>query len=342
VNPNHLSELLERAAASVTPAETDPAAKLVNLGRRSVRRRRLWVVAAGVAALAAVALPFALTPSQRPEPPVTSRVDFGGLAISVPKGWKATEVPIFSTCTAQPRTIYLAPKFDFSYGQPSEGPPGAEPVECPGTGKEWIAVVQKGFGVSVNPNQLMAKDGQLLEVEKLDDYGGSNPDVWLYNSFSKPFETPAVFISGTEEARGRLINNITWPAGPPAPPGGGLALPRRITSATADEVTDAPPNNRMVVATDAKTLNQIRSALAGLREPVPADEACELKKPGSIGIALTDGENDSASVVIGDETCPVAVSTAGGQVRVPPGLGKQLLDLIVASDKAAGEHPKKN
>ncbi|WP_212988303.1 hypothetical protein [Actinoplanes auranticolor] len=322
--------------------ETAPAAKLVSLGRRSVRRRRSWAFAAGVALVATVALPFVLLPREKATLPPATTVNFGGLAISVPKGWKAIEVPIFSTCTAQPRTVYLAPKFDFSYGQPSEGPPGDnKPVECPGKGKEWIAAVQSGFsGVSVNPQQLMAKDGQLLEVQKLDEYRPSEPDVRLYGSFSKPFVTPTVFISGPDEARDRLIKNITWPAGPSAPPGGGLALPSRVTSGTAEEVTDGPPYHRMVAASDAKTLNQIRSALAALREPVPTDEACDLKKPGAIGIILSDGENDSAHVVIGDETCPVAVSTGGGQVRVPPELGKQLLALIVASDKAATERAR--
>jgi hypothetical protein len=40
-------------------------------------------------------------------------------------------------------------------------------------------------------------------------------------------------------------------------------------------------------------------------------------------------------VVIGDATCPQAVSTGGGRVRVPPGFGEELLDLIVASDRPA-------
>jgi hypothetical protein len=343
VSPNHVRELLERTAASVTPRETTPASKLVSLGRRSIRRRRAGAVAAGVALVALVALPFVLASPDRPAPAAASTVNFDGVTISVPKGWKAIKVPVFSSCTAKAHTIYLAPKFDFSWGQPSEGPPGSnKPVECPSKGKEWIAAVQSGFsGVSVNPERLMAKDGQLIEVEKLDEFGSLDPDVGIYKSFSKPFQTPAVFISGNEQARGQLIKKITWPAGPPAAPGGGLALPKRVTSATADQVTDGPPVNRMVVATDAKTLQQIRRALAALREPVPAGEACELKKPGATGIVLTDGKNDSATVVIGDEACPVAVSTGGGQVRVPPGLGEQLLALIVASDNAASAHAKK-
>jgi hypothetical protein len=344
VNPSHVSELLERAAASVTPAETDPASRLLTLGRRSVRRRRSWVVAAGVAVVAAIALPFALAPHEERAVPAVTTVYFRGLTISVPKGWKAIKVPIFSTCSAQPRTIYLAPKFDFSYGQPSEAPPGADKVvKCPGNGKEWIAAVQSGLDVvPVNPERLMAKDGQLLDVENVDDYGHTNPDVGLYNSFSKPFTTPTVLISGSEQARSGLIKNITWPAGPAAPPGGGLALPRHVTSATANQVTDDPPNNLMVVATDAKALKQIRSILAAQRQPVPAGEACDLNKPGAIGIVLTDGKSESDTVVLGDAACPVAVSTGGGEVRVPPGLGKQLLSLIVASDKATSGRAKKN
>ena len=52
MNPNQLSELLERAAASVTPTETDPASRLVRLGRRSVRRRRAWATVGSLAAAA--------------------------------------------------------------------------------------------------------------------------------------------------------------------------------------------------------------------------------------------------------------------------------------------------
>jgi hypothetical protein len=121
---------------------------------------------------------------------------------------------------------------------------------------------------------------------------------------------------------------ITWPAGPPAPPSGGLALPDRITSVT----TDVPPTNGMAVATDAETLTRIQTKLAELRDPVPAGEECTLRKPGSVGISL--GE---VTVVLGDATCPQAISTGGGRVRVPAGLGKELLDLIVASDRAATE-----
>jgi Sigma-70 region 2 len=126
----------------------------------------------------------------------------------------------------------------------------------------------------------------------------------------------------------QVMVRITWPAGPPAPPSGGLALPDRITSVT----TDVPPTNGMAVATDAETLTRIRTKLAELRDPVPAGEECTLRKPGSVGISL--GE---VTVVLGDATCPQAISTGGGRVRVPAGLGKELLDLIVASDRAATE-----
>ncbi|MGC1212097.1 MAG: hypothetical protein WA890_12625, partial [Micromonospora sp.] len=138
---------------------------------------------------------------------------------------------------------------------------------------------------------------------------------------------------GDEKDREQLLKRTTWPAGPMAPAYGGLVLPDRIASATSEM-----PG--MVGATDAKTLAQIRTTLAELRDPVPAGEECTLQKPGVIGISL--GEVSAAqappmavTVVLGDATCPQAISTGGGRVRVPAGLGKDLLDLIVASDRAA-------
>lgn len=70
MNPTHVSEQLERAAASVTPSETDPTSHLVRLGRRSVqRRRRAWGTAGSVtAAIAAVvALPAGTAAPDRSE-----------------------------------------------------------------------------------------------------------------------------------------------------------------------------------------------------------------------------------------------------------------------------------
>ena len=54
--------------------------------------------------------------------------------------------------------------------------------------------------------------------------------------------------------------------------------------------------------------------LAELRDPVPAGEECTLPKPGSVGISV--GE---VIVVLGDATCPQAISTGGGRVRSRPG-----------------------
>jgi hypothetical protein len=70
-----------------------------------------------------------------------------GVTIDVPEGWKAVEVPTFSTCTAKPRTTYLAPKFDFSYGQPSEGPEaGNAVVDCGAMWRgRWTLFTGPGF-----------------------------------------------------------------------------------------------------------------------------------------------------------------------------------------------------
>ena len=83
-------ELLERAAASVTPAEVDPAARMLTLGRRSVRRRRILAAAGSFAAVVAavVALPLVMAVQDRPDTAASREkvVSFGGLSVVVPKG----------------------------------------------------------------------------------------------------------------------------------------------------------------------------------------------------------------------------------------------------------------
>ncbi|WP_334553043.1 hypothetical protein [Micromonospora sp. CPCC 205714] len=330
MNPTHVSELLDRAAASVTPSETDPASRLVSLGRRSVRRRRRAFGTAGSVAVAAavaavVALPQVSAPPDRSEAAGTT-VSLGGLSVAVPEGWRTSEVTTFDPCTAEPHTVYLAAQWDPRATRPTSGPPGAAPFRCKSDGQAWMAVVQKGVAAPVSPNRLVVKDGQLLLVEQRDQY--MIPSMWTYRAFTDEIQATTAFISGDEKGREQLLKRVTWPAGPAAPASGGLVLPDRIASAT----TDVPPTNGMVVATDAKTLTQIRTALAELRDPVPAGEECTLQKPGAVGISL--GE---VTVMLGDATCPQAISTGGGRVRVPAGLGKDLLDLIVASDRAATE-----
>ena len=330
MNPADVSELLDRAAASVTPSESDPASRLVSLGRRSVKRRRRAWAAAGVVAVAVaavVALPVAMAAPDRSDVagPRGAPISFGGLSITVPEGWRTSRVTTLDVCAAEPRTVYLATRWDF--GQwPSEGPPGAIIPPCTGGDQAWMALVQKGVArAASSPNRLMVKDEQLLEVEQPDSY--RSPSMWAYRAFNDEIQATTAFVSGDEQGREQLLQRITWPAGPPAPPSGGLMLPERITFAT----TDAPPSNGMVFVEDAETLTRIRNALAELRDPVPADEACTLQKPGPVGI----GFDDEVTVVLGDATCPQAVSTGGGRVRVPAGLGKELLDVIVASDRAA-------
>jgi hypothetical protein len=122
-----------------------------------------------------------------------------------------------------------------------------------------------------------------------------------------------------------------WPAGPAAPPAGGLALPDHL----ANVLGEAP---QMVTAMDAKTLNQIRTTLAGLHDPVPAGRACVIQGRGTVSLAL----NETTYVVFGDASCPQAVSSAGGRVRVPAGLGRHLLDLVAASDLAAAKRKHGN
>ena len=343
MNPTHVSELLERAAASVTPTETDPASRLVSLGRRSVqRRRRAWGTAGSVAAVVAavVALPLGTAAPDRSEAvgsPGTT-VSLGDLSVAVPEGWRTSNVTTFDPCMAEPHTVYLAERWDPGYRRPGSGPPGNTPLKCKSEGQAWMAVVQKGVAQYLTPNRLLVKDEQLLQVEQ--PAQDRVTSMWAYRAFNYEDLATTAFISGDEKDREQLLKRITWPAGPAAPASGGLMLPDRITSATSEM-----PG--MVVATDAKTLTQIRTTLAELRDPVPTGEECTLQLPGAIGIGLGEVSAGqvppmAVTVVLGDATCPQAISTGGGRVRVPAGLGKELLDLIVASDRAAAERATKD
>lgn len=322
MNPVDAHELLDRAAVSVTPAESDPAARMVSLGRRSLRRRAWAAVGSAAAVLAAaVAVPLAITVPDRVDESGAT-VSFHGLSVVVPKGWQTSRVDMFNPCTAGPRTVYLAETWDLGFGaRPSSGPAKGTTVACTPPDQAWLAVVHVGVSLLVNPTQLVVKDGQPLQIEQPDP--STFPSMWAYRTIAE-FQAPTAFISGDEKSREQLLNRVSWPVGRPVPLGGGLALPDRITSAT----TDVPPNNHMVVTTDARTLNQIRAKLAEQREPVPPGEECTLKKPGSLGISL--GE---VIVVLGDASCPQAISTGGGRVQVPAGLGQELLDLIVAGQQ---------
>ncbi len=306
MNPNEITELLDRAASSVTPAGSDPVTTMVRLGRRSANRRRAWAaaVATGVVALA---VPLALGFPGDAKPTPSTTVAFGGLTITVPDGWKTTKAARFDPCTAKPDTIYFVDTVEPSHA-------------CAPSDQAWIAVQPEGTGGLLSPPVLVSKDANVLEGE--DTMNG----LWRYRAFGGAGTTAGLVLPDLpEKRRSELLELTTWPAGPAAPPGGGLTLPKTITSVSID----APG---VPTATDAKTLNRIREQLAGLTEPVPAGEECVLKSPGSVGL----GFNDGIIVVLGDATCPQAVSDHGGRVRVPASLGKELFDEVLKNNSPAG------
>src|SRR5689334_23453454 len=95
-----------------------------------------------------------------------------------------------------------------------------------------MALVERGINPSLDPEQLVVRDEQLLQVEHAGTLGVTS--TWTYRPYTGPIEATAALISGDEEGREALLKRITWPAAPPAPAPGGLALPDRITSVTAD------------------------------------------------------------------------------------------------------------
>jgi hypothetical protein len=321
VNHSEVGELLDRAAAAVTPAEPDPAARLARLGRRSVRRRRAVWGAAG-AATAVLAVAPAVTPPRVTAPPPDApavTVALSGLAVDVPDGWRTSEVPSFDPCTAQPRTVYLAA----TYAE-SGAFRGVRGGDCEAAGQEWIAIVTKGVGVASNsPDRLTVKDGRLLVAEP--EPMAEATMWWSYRVFDRQPRAVTAFISAAgDQDRDRLLEHVTWPTGDPAPSAeGGLKLPRRITIA----ISDVPPSNGMRVARDPETLSRIRAKLTALHDQVPVGEECDIRKPGLVGVDFGD-----VTVVLGDASCPQAISTAGGRVRVPPGLGQEVQALVVEGE----------
>ena len=320
---NHVSELLDRAAASVTPAETDPAARLVALGRRSVRRRRSLGAAGFVAAAVAavVAVPVVMGIPNRPDATgaTGSTETFGGLTVAVPKGWKTSRVDGFDPCTAQRNTVYLAQRWGAGRApQPMDTLGG-----CEAEGRTWMVIVKVGAGRRLTPDRLIVKDGQPIQQSGF----GLVDSMWTYAAFGNDAEATTAGISaGDDQGREQLLQRVTWPAGAPAPRSGGLALP-----ATLDSVLGESP--QMVTGQSASTLAQVRTRLAQLREPVPAGEECVLEGPGMVALLLNESRDrpaDSITVVLGDATCPQAVSTGGGRVKAPAELGRQLLSLLEA------------
>lgn len=333
MSPQHAKELLDHAAASVTPAETDPAARLVSLGRRSVRRRRAWGAAGAVAVAAAVAavvaLPQLMASHEEPATAADPAVSLGGVSVTVPEGWRTITVANFNPCTAEPHTLYLATGWGDDRSRELRAETrGRPPSVCVTTDQAWMAVVRNGVPQYLSPNLMVVKDGKLVQMEQ--PYTTTTDSMWAYRDFTEEDRATTVFVNGDQKEREELLEHVTWPPDPAAPASGGLRLPDHITSATSEA-----PN--MVFAADAKTLTQIRTALAELRDPVPAGEECTLQRPGSLGISLGD-----IIVVLGDAKCPQAVSTGGGRVRIPPGLARDLLDLIVASDRAAAKQAHKD
>src|SRR6478752_7731159 len=108
MNDLDAAALLERAAASVTPALTDPGHRLADVGRRRERRRRrTW--GAGVMALvvAAVAVGVAtpvlhrvhdVLPASRPAH--GTKASFGSLTLVLPGDWRVEAGADADVCTA--------------------------------------------------------------------------------------------------------------------------------------------------------------------------------------------------------------------------------------------------
>jgi len=297
---------------------------------------------------------------------------FAGLSIDLLQGWTAQEVDAFDACTAKPRTVYLAKTWQRLEKSPPPAPgsgPGTTPPEqglrCAIPKGPWMTVV-KGPRRGMVQAELVVGNGTTLEVEEQPYPGVFNYQPFMISSaraaadaeglnrtlasladpetrddpmseaakaeFEASFVT-TVHIAGDPTVREDLLEQVTWPAEPPAPASGGLALPDRILGAGTDPGKAVNPEGDSI---DRPALARIRAALADL-PPVPRGQECDLTKPHVYGFSLNERTRGASAgdvrIVIGDKTCPQAVSSRGGRVAVPDQLGKQIYDLLMANPR---------
>ncbi len=334
MSQDELTRLLARAAASVTPTAHDPGRELAERGRRSLRRRR-QMIGSGVlsAAVAVTALGVVTAPSPGPFDPGLARssgaaaapagqtVRHGDVSVVVPPGWRVSRTDDFDPCTAQQDTLYLTRTW-----APLEGPRAPAP-RCPQARVTYMAVVLEGEPKAVNPALLTFRAGRPVQVDDYRQLGA----VTVYREFTPQHRPTTAVISGDEATKRRLLDGVTFGSARPVSGSAGLGLPERPTNV----LSAARVSYGMVNASDAPTVRAIRAQLAALRDTgAPADPSCDLTHRNSVGLAITDDTDDpGVTVVIGDASCPYAVSTKGGPVPVPADLAERLRAMVVASDR---------
>ncbi len=322
MSEDHIAALLRRAADTATPSTADPAPQLVRRARRRLLRRRALGVAGVAVATAGVVTGTAVLapgPADRgvvvdrsaAQAPTGTPRSFAGVTVVVPDGWTTSEVGVFDECTAEPRTVYLAKDW-----QPRGPGSLTDSSRACGPTQPWMAIVETGEGLSIPPERLVVSGSALLQVTP---FGASSSSYRPFVSGTGPAATTA-YISAAPQTHADLLQRVSWPAG--APRSDRLSLPARIT----DVVVGRLPNI-MIDLDDAGRIQQVRRLLEAQRTPVPAGRECPLDAEHTLGLSLS-GDATDALVIVGDATCPQAVSSHGGRVRVPPTLQEELLRLV--------------
>jgi hypothetical protein len=290
---------------------------------------------------------------------------FAGLSIDPLQGWTVEKVDAFDACTARPRTVYLAQtwqRLEKSAPPKPDTPPGGTPpdqgLRCTIPDGPWMTVV-KGPRRGMVQAELVVGNGTTLEVDEQPYEGVFNYQPFMISAAEaaaqaeglnrvvasladpKTRDKPrseaearasfvtTVHIAGDPSVREDLLERITWPAEPAPPASGGLALPDRILSA----VTEPRKGGSMVASAEKPALAEALAALADL-PAVPRGQECDLTKPHVNGFMLNERPKGASAtdvrLIIGDRTCPQAVSSRGGRVAVPDQLATKIFDLVAA------------
>jgi hypothetical protein len=326
---DRMKELLDRAAGEVRPREPDPVGAV--LGRVRVARRRR-IAGAAVAAVAACAVavgavvvgpaltgpapddPAATTPAPTGTPvtgPATVTVEngvvrAGGLRLPLP-GWTVATGDQ-AICDTVDHTVFID-------AAPVPGGPCNDPtpyITVRGVGADTM--LRKG--PPEVPQQLILAGGQPAFVERgmigaLDPGPDSESRLLVmrvpWSGVSITFSMP----------RGELRELVAAIRTEPLAPGP-LVVPPGAT-----RVTIAGSGTGMSVGTivDPARIGELRAALTGIREQVPAGFECPRNLPRQL---VTFQYPDPGTVVMvlvsAAAECGEATSSHGGRVKLPADL----------------------
>ncbi|MBU2670326.1 hypothetical protein KOI35_43175 [Actinoplanes bogorensis] len=355
----HLRRLLDDAVSGVEPATPDPVAAVV---RRKRSRRRRTVLAAAVTTLA-VALggvavagslgsgpPIEPAAPERPSSPVRvvdGAVVVGALRLPVPPGWKVVEdAPGRIPCSEKDKIVLIVTPDSGGCGIAGIEVRTEQRVPFPPAGVTDMGGVGTADVLSA-PISLTLPGGEpawlMSRFDSEETAPGRGESYSYWNTVVLPWSKVTVTLRVDGPTSERLVETMTThPAH-----AGVLALPGTVTTATLT-VPDSTGTTSRAGRREIKDQKTIGSVLRLLREhktTVPNGKACASPEQPALRLELdrfvfhpstspdepkeipAGQEQISVVVTLGD-SCPEAVSAAGGRVRFDDNAVRELKKLF--------------